>query len=51
MVEHTININDYQSGSEGEWRDIYTSRTMNFDSMPWGISSEPTGSTSENCSV
>ena len=37
-------------GSEGEWRDKLTNRTVDFDSIPWRIASEPTGFIAENCS-
>ena len=37
-------------GSEGEWRDKLTNRTVDFDSIPWRVASEPTGFIAENCS-
>ena len=36
-------------GSEGEWRDIITGERFEFNSIPWRISSEPTGFVVENC--
>ena len=36
-------------GSEGEWRDIITGERFEFNSIPWRISSEPTGFYVENC--
>ena len=35
--------------SEGEWRDKWTGEAQEFFSIPWRLSSEPTGFEVENC--
>ena len=37
-------------GSEGTWRDKWTNEQINFTSIPWKLSAEPTGLNVENCS-
>ena len=36
-------------GSEGVWRDRWTNENKDFSSIPWRLSSEPTGFIAENC--
>ena len=36
-------------GSEGEWRDMRTRESVDFNSIPWRIETEPTGYLVENC--
>ena len=43
-----VPIHDQQN--EGEWRDFYDNKVLNFTLLPW-VGNEPNGGTTENCAM